>query len=136
MNLGTISRVEESYAKIVPIADEAAVLFYERLFELSPALRPYFGGDMEAQRCKLMATLQFAVNSLREPDALLPAIRAMGARHAGYGAHAAHYPLVRDALLWMLEACLGEEFGSADHRAWTDVLNLIAGQMQSADPVG
>jgi hemoglobin-like flavoprotein len=37
-------------------------------------------------------------------------VKALGARHSGYGVAAAHYAIVGEALLWTLERGLGEGF--------------------------
>ena len=42
--------VQESFATIAPIADDAAALFYRRLFELDPSLEHMFRGDMAELR--------------------------------------------------------------------------------------
>jgi hypothetical protein len=31
-----VALVQESFAKVAPIADQAAIMFYDRLFELAP----------------------------------------------------------------------------------------------------
>jgi len=45
MNLIQKALVQTSFAQVRPIADAAAALFYRRLFELDPTLRPLFNGD-------------------------------------------------------------------------------------------
>ncbi len=49
--------VRDSFARVAPIAEQAAELFYGRLFELDPALKPLFKGDMKEQGRKLMAMI-------------------------------------------------------------------------------
>src|SRR5437762_2275733 len=100
MNPAEISPVPDSFRKIAPIADQAAALFYARLFELDPQLRGHFRGDMVQQGRKLMAMITMAVTSLNRLDLLVPSVRALGARHAGYGVEEEHYTTVGAALLW------------------------------------
>ena len=132
MNLQQIQLVQESFEHVKPITDIAADIFYGRLFELDPALRPYFKGDMAEQKAKLMTTLAFAVAALKQPERLLPAVRQLGRRHAGYGVQIEHYQTVGAALLWTLGQGLGDEFTPAVEEAWTAAYTLLAATMQEA----
>jgi hemoglobin-like flavoprotein len=127
-----IAHVQDSFRKIVPIADQAAAIFYARLFELDPELRPLFTGDMAEQGRKLMTMLATAVGSLKRLDQLVPVIQALGARHAGYGVSEEHYATVGAALLWTLEKGLGPEFTPAVREAWTNTYALLANTMIEA----
>ena len=93
--------------KLVAPTSQAAALFYGRLFEIAPAVKPLFRGDMTEQGCKLMATLGVVVNSLGNLEAELPAASALAKRHVDYGVKAADYTPVGAALLWTLEQNLG-----------------------------
>ena len=88
---------------MLPIADAAAALFYERLFAFDPARRPLFRGDLQVQGRALMGMLRVAVGGLDRLDRLVPAVQALGRRHAGYGVRDEHYAMVASALLWTLE---------------------------------
>lgn len=101
-----IKAVQDSFAKVVPISEQAAALFYGRLFEIAPAVKPLFRGDMKEQGRKLMATLAVVVNGLGNLEAILPAASALAKRHISYGVKAAHYAPVGAALLWTLELSL------------------------------
>lgn len=127
-----ISLVKDSFRKIVPIAEPAAALFYARLFELDPSLRELFRGDMVEQGRKLMTMIATAVASLERLDTLVPALRQLGARHAGYGVEEEHYATVGAALLWTLEKGLGPEFTPAVREAWTSTYSLLANTMLEA----
>src|SRR5690349_14879551 len=85
MDLVQIQLVQSSFASVEPIADTAAALFYSRLFELDPSLRPLFKGNLVEQGHKLMSTLKLVVNGLTRLEALMPAVRTLGRRHTGYG---------------------------------------------------
>ena len=124
--------VQESFALVVPIADTAAQLFYTRLFELDPALRPMFRGDMREQGQKLMQMLTVAVRGLDRLDAIVPAVQALGRRHVGYGVRPRDFDTVASALLWTLEQGLGDAFTPAVRDAWTAVYGLLAGVMKAA----
>ena len=112
--------VQESFAAVAPNAEAAADLFYGRLFELDPSLRPLFKGDMKKQGRKLMAMLKTAVRGLDNLDKLVPAVQDLGRRHATYGVKPAHYDTVGAALLWTLEQGLKGGFTPDVKAAWTD----------------
>lgn len=125
--------VRESWARVMPIADTAASLFYDRLFEIDPTTRPLFKSeDLSEQRRKLMQTLDLLVNGLDHLDDLVPAIEALGRRHLRYGVQDAHYGSVGQALLWTLEQGLGEHWTPEARAAWTELYGLAAGVMQKA----
>jgi nitric oxide dioxygenase len=127
-----IALVQESFAKVVPIADTAAGLFYGKLFELEPSLRPLFKGDLKAQGRKLMQLIGAAVAGLRDLGSLVPAVQALGKRHAGYGVQTAHYATVGAALLWTLGQGLGEDFTPEVKDAWAITYGVLAKTMQDA----
>ena len=125
-------RVQESWAKVEPISEVAAELFYNRLFELDPALRPLFRGDMKEQGKKLVQMLTVVVRGLDRLDDLVPAVEALGRRHAGYGVADNHYDTVAAALLWTLGRGLGDGFTPDVRQAWTDAYTLLATVMKRA----
>ena len=130
MKIDQISLVEQSFDQVKPIAPRAAAMFYERLFELDPSLRPLFRGDLARQGQMLMAMIAGAVNGLRNIPQLAPVLRQLGARHVAYGVEHAHYATVGEALLWTLEQGLGDAFTPAVREAWTTAYGLLAGTMQ------
>ena len=127
-----ISLVQNSWKSVLPIADSAAELFYGRLFEIDPNLRPLFRGDMKEQGKKLMQMISVAVRGLQRLDDLIPAVEALGRRHVGYGVTDAHYVTVGRALLWTLEIGLGDAFTPEARTAWSDTYATLAGVMQRA----
>ena len=124
--------VQTSFATIVPIADDAAALFYQRLFELDPSLQAMFRGSMIEQRKKLMQMLTAAVKGLDRLEQLVPVLQDLGRRHAAYGVAEAHYDTVGAALLWTLEMGLGKTFTAEMKAAWTAVYVLLATTMKEA----
>jgi hemoglobin-like flavoprotein len=124
--------VKSSFAKVAATKEHAAALFYRRLFELDPSLRPLFKGDMAAQGAKLMAALSTVVASLDRLEKILPAVRDLGRRHATYGVRPDHYATVGDALIWTLEQGLGADFTREMRRAWTDAYVHLAWTMIAA----
>lgn len=132
MNAQQISLVQESFEHVAPIADTAADLFYQRLFELDPSLRPMFKGDMKAQKVKLMQTLSAVARGLHQIEKLVPVVEELGRRHVGYGVKDEHYQTVGAALLWTLEQGLGDLYTPDVAEAWTAAYTLLAGVMQKA----
>jgi hemoglobin-like flavoprotein len=132
MNAEQIRLVQESFKKVVPIADAAAALFYGRLFDLDPALEALFKGDMVEQGRTLMQMIGVAVKSLDRLEQVLPAVCALGARHAGYGVREKDYDTVGRALIWTLRKGLGDDFTQEVEAAWAEVYAALAGVMKSA----
>src|SRR5436190_4239468 len=124
--------VQQTFAAVAPIADTAACLFYERLFELDPSLKAMFRGDMAEQRKKLMQMLTAAVKGLDRLEQLVPVVQDLGRRHAKYGVEERHYGTVGEALLWTLEKGLGDAFTAEVKDAWAAVYGLLASTMQAA----
>jgi hemoglobin-like flavoprotein len=122
--------VQSSFALVAPIADTAADLFYDRLFEIDPTLRPLFKGDLKEQKKKLMQMLAAAVRGLDDISALAPVVRDLGARHGGYGVKDEHYDTVAAALLWTLEKGLGEKFTLDTKAAWVAVYGVLSSTMK------
>ena len=126
-----VKLVQESFAKVAPISETAAVLFYDRLFETAPKVRSMFPTDMTEQRRKLMATLAAVVGGLGNLESVLPAASALAKRHVSYGAKAEHYPVVGAALLWTLEKGLGDGWTPEVAEAWTAAYGTLSGFMIS-----
>ncbi|MCS6764889.1 MAG: globin domain-containing protein [Candidatus Protistobacter heckmanni] len=124
--------MQSTWKKVLPIREQAAALFYSNLFQHDPSLRQLFKGDMEEQGRKLMAMIGAAVVGLSKLDELVPAVQALGARHAGYGVQDAHYATVGGALLDMLRTGLGAAFTKELETAWTNVYGVLVQTMQAA----
>ena len=132
MNARQIALVQQSFEKVLPMSEAAAGLFYLRLFQLDPSLEKMFKGDMKQQGRMLMNMIHTAVQALSRLDQIVPAVQALGRRHAGYGVRQEHYGTVGQALLWTLEAGLGKDFDAPTREAWTEVYGMLAGVMQEA----
>ncbi|MCI0393446.1 MAG: globin domain-containing protein [Chloroflexi bacterium] len=127
-----IELVQETFALVAPMADQAAALFYARLFTLDPSLRPLFRSNMDEQGKKLMATLTLVVRDLQQPETIIAAVQHLGQRHATYGVQPAHYNTVGSALLWTLNQGLGDRFTAEVEAAWTAAYTLLADLMLEA----
>jgi len=125
--------VQESWELVKPISDTAAELFYGKLFELDPELKPMFANsDMKEQGKKLMQMIGAAVKGLDTLGELVPTVQALGKRHVGYGVKASHYDTVGAALLDTLEKGLGEAFTADTKEAWTITYTTLASVMKEA----
>ena len=127
-----IEIVQSTWQQVKPIADQAAELFYGRLFKLDPSLKSLFKGDMKEQGKKLMQTLNVAVTSLTKLDTIIPAIETLGRRHVGYGVPDESYATVGEALLWTLEKGLGDAFTDDAREAWTETYVTLSNVMLDA----
>jgi hemoglobin-like flavoprotein len=125
--------VQSTWSKVVPIADTAAKMFYDRLFEIDPSTRPMFRGtDLAEQRRKLLQVLSAAIAGLDDLEGLLPVVQTLGRKHAAYDVKDAHYDSVGAALLWTLEQGLGAAWDAETAAAWTEVYGMVAGVMRRA----
>jgi hemoglobin-like flavoprotein len=118
--------VQTSFARVAPIADQAATMFYDQLFEIAPHVKPLFKGDMAEQRRKLITMLAAVVNGLGDLSSVLPAASALAKRHVGYGVEAGDYVSVGQALLWTLERGLGPAWSKDVAAAWTAAYGLLS----------
>ena len=131
--------IKESWLKVAPMADAAARLFYDRLFEIDATTRPLFKTtDLVEQRRKLIQALTMVVQGLDHLEALVPTIAGLGRRHAQFGVTDAHYDTVGAALLWTLEQGLGSGWTPEVKVAWSgayahlaDVMRTAAGELAS-----
>ncbi|MEK6749407.1 MAG: globin family protein [Pseudomonadota bacterium] len=126
-----VTLIKESFAKVEPIADQAAKIFYKKLFEYDPALRRLFKNDMQEQGRKLMAVLKVAVSSLTNLEALVPTLHKLADRHLEYGVKVEDYTPVGNALLFALKQGLGTAFTPELRQAWIEVFQLVANTMRA-----
>lgn len=127
-----ITLIQDSFSKVAPIADKAAEIFYNKLFEYDPSLRGLFKNNMKDQGRKLMSVLGVAVSSLNDLNALVPTLQALAKTHVGYGVKPEDYTPVGNALLFALKQGLGSAFTPELRRAWTDVYQLVANVMRES----
>jgi len=104
-------------------------LFYGRLFELQPTVRPLFKISIEEQSKKLLDTLRAIVDGVDRIDELRPNLQELGRKHVTYGVKPEHYEILRSALLWTFAQALGVEFDAETRAAWDKVLRLVSAIM-------
>ena len=126
------SLVQKSFQSVEAIADTTATLFYEKLFELNPSLKSMFEGDTQEQGRKFMTMISAAVSVLDRFEEIIPALQALGARHAGYGVSYEDYDTVGKALMWTLQTVLDGQFTPEVEEAWSVVYASLADTMKSA----
>ncbi|PIW28116.1 MAG: hemin receptor [Rhodospirillales bacterium CG15_BIG_FIL_POST_REV_8_21_14_020_66_15] len=127
-----IKLVQDSFKSVAPIAATAADIFYGRLFEVAPQLRPLFPQDMSEQKKKLMQMIGVAVTNLHQVETIAGAVQDLGRRHVGYGVRDEHYDIVGGALLWTLGKGLGDAFTADVESAWAEAYGLLASVMKDA----
>jgi len=133
LTLAQKNLVQESWEKVKPISETAAELFYGKLFELDPDLKPMFANsDMKEQGKKLMIMIGTAVKGLDTLGELVPAVQKLGERHVGYGVKTSHYDTVGAALLDTLAKGLGDDFNDDIKEAWTITYTTLASVMIEA----
>jgi nitric oxide dioxygenase len=126
MTPGQIDLIQASFEKVAPHAELAATMFYGRLFEIAPAVKPLFKGDIKEQGRKLMATLGVVVGSLNNLDAIVPVAKSLALKHVGYGVKADDYQPVGAALIWTLREALGEGFNDDTRGAWLAAYTILS----------
>jgi len=127
-----VALVQASFAKVAPIAEQAAALFYGRLFETAPETRALFHGDMTIQGRKLMDAITMVVTNLGDLGAVVAAAQELAKRHVGYGVRPEHYAPVGAALLWTLQQGLGGDFTAEVGAAWATAYGALSGAMIAA----
>jgi hemoglobin-like flavoprotein len=132
MNKQTILLLRNSFAEIARRRPDVAAVFYKRLFEVAPAVKPLFTSDPKQQQQKLTAALAQVVASLEQPEKLQDHLTRLGQRHVGYGAEPAHYAVVGDVLLWTFQQVLQSNFTAPVRAAWAEAYKIVAKQMIAA----
>lgn len=127
-----VKLVQSSFKQVEPIADQAADLFYGRLFEIAPQVRPLFPNDMSEQKMKLMSMIGTAVNNLHQVEKIIPAVQELGRKHVGYGVTTEQYKPVGEALIWTLEKGLGDAFTPDVKEAWVTTYQTLEKVMTDA----
>ena len=110
-------------------AQEAGELFYNRLFEVAPAVKPLFKHEPKDQARKLMNMVTLIVTKLQKLDDIMNEVKLLAQRHGKYGAQPEHYQIVGQCLLWTLEQGLGPKWNDELKEAWIAVYVTLSGAM-------
>src|SRR5262249_18720114 len=127
-----VQLVQQTFMKVLPISDLAAQLFYKRLFEIDPSLKPMFKGGMQEQGRKLMQMIGMTVQGLSVPGEIMGLVADLVGKHVEYGGVDAHYDTVCAALMWTLGQGLGADFTPEAKVAWTEAYEFLAKVMKDA----
>ena len=123
--------VIESWKILTPNADQFGAIFYRRLFEIDPTLKPMFKGVILGdQILKFTSMLDLIVQWLDVPERLVPVLKQLGVRHSTYGVQEDQYGKVGTALIGSLEEALGDKFTPEVRSAWTEAYLLISSLMR------
>lgn len=130
--------IRETWPRVAARGDDAAQLFYDRLFSIAPDTRRLFAQvEMRHQGRKFIAMLDQIVAALDQAPVLVADVAALARRHSGYGAEPAHYASVGAALVWTVEQLLGEDATPDISAAWREAYTLVAAVMgRSGRPSG
>jgi methyl-accepting chemotaxis protein len=127
-----LETLETTFDLVAPRGEELMDVFYARLFATAPAVKPLFGDtDLARQKAMLLSTLVLLRKSLRNLDAIVPTLRALGARHNGYGAQPEHYAVVGQVLIASLAEIAGEAWRPEHELAWAAAFEVITDAMLS-----
>ena len=124
-----IELVKESWGNVMPIADAAGQLFYNRLFQVAPGVRHLFKSDPKDQARKLMSMITMVVSKLDSLDTIIEDIKNLAKRHDKYGAKKEDYAVVGECLLWTLEQGLGDKWNKETADAWVAAYTILSGAM-------
>jgi hemoglobin-like flavoprotein len=132
MNERNILIIKNSWSYLITKTDEVGALFYQKLFELDPVLKPMFQNDIDSQIQKFTDMITFMVLKLQNMTEFQRDLNSLAARHVGYGTQPKHYQVTGKALLLALEGSLGEMWDNETNSAWTELYDFIALSMIKA----
>lgn len=133
MTAAQIQLVKRSWTLVACLpAEEVGQLFYSRLFELAPHLRPLFRSPQPEQSRKLMAMIQYVIGRLDTLEVILEEVTQLARRHVKYGVEEKHYEVVGQSLLWTLEKGLDKFWHQELKEAWVACYTTLAGAMIGA----
>jgi hemoglobin-like flavoprotein len=132
MNEHEIRLIQTSFEAARPRANELGELFYGRLFQQHPELRPMFPTDIKPQAKKLVGVLAIVVASLDRLGEILPVVQGLGRNHGAYGVKPHHYDQVGATLIWTLDQMMGDLFTSDVRQAWIVAYTTLSEVMMAA----
>ena len=134
MTTTNIELVKKSWALVAAMDMETVGgLFYNRLFEIAPEVKPMFkNNSIPEQSKKLLTMLSYVIAKLDKLDEIIDEVAKLAQRHKGYGVKAEHYTAVGTALLWTLEQGLGTKWNEDLKAAWTEVYTVLSEAMINA----
>ncbi|MBC7390362.1 MAG: hemin receptor [Opitutaceae bacterium] len=128
-----IRLVKSSWASVILIAEEAGSMFYKRLFEIAPEVRPMFKHDMASQERKLTDMITYVVANLDKLKEIAGDVKELGSKHKVYGATAEHYKIVGECLIWTLEKGMDDKWNKDLETAWLSGYTILADAMMEGN---
>ena len=124
--------LKQNFAAVAAHGDDVALYFYSYLFLRHPETRGMFPPAMDKQRDRLLTALGRIVSNVDRVAELVPFLQDLGRDHRKFGALAAHYPAVGDALLQTLQHFSGDEWSDRLRGDWAAAYGIVAGAMSGA----
>ena len=122
--------VQSTFERVAANADEVSLMFYDRLFDQYPEVKPLFAGvDMANQRAMLMQAIASTVHAMHDADKIRGPLHELGRRHIAYGVKLIHYKAVGECLIWALEKFFGSDFVPELYIAWKETYGILARMM-------
>lgn len=133
MTTPQITLVKQTWSAVATL-DPVTVgsLFYNRLFEIAPEVRPMFRGEIPEQSKKRLMMLHYVIQKLDSLDDIMAEVQHLARRHVGYGVQPRHYDVVGQALLWTLEQGLAPAWTPDVRAAWVTCYTTLSGAMIAA----
>jgi hemoglobin-like flavoprotein len=134
MTTKQIGLIKSSWSLVAAIDPQTVgSLFYNRLFEIAPEVRPLFNRtSVSEQSKKLLAMLSYVISKLDKLEDIIEEVVKLAQRHASYGVKEEHYTVVGGALLWTLEKGLGAQWNEELKEAWTVCYVTLSSAMINA----
>lgn len=125
----TIAVIKSTAPVLQEHAEALTRLFYARMFEHNPEVKPYFNPahqrSGEQQRALAGAIVAYATH-IDRLQALGPAVRLIAHKHASLGVQPEHYPIVGENLLGAIAELLGEAATPEILGAWGEAYGVLA----------
>lgn len=117
----------------IMLQDELAFaqLFYDKVFRMAPQARSLFRSNMTDQGRLLTHMLGGIVYSLSRPEHLATGLKKLGQSHIKYGVQAAHYPIVKQAMMETIDETISDLKTDRTLEAWSTALDFVMDAMQN-----
>ncbi len=128
-----ISLVKTSFALIdTDLGYATMYLFFKNLFMANPSLESgmFAHTNQNEQSGKLLDAITEVVNNLNDLTPVVPTLKALGKKHAGFGVTSEHYDQVGEALIQALKTVLRKDFTAEVEEAWKAAYGVLSATMQ------
>ncbi|MDW6023348.1 hypothetical protein SAZ10_16455 [Mesorhizobium sp. BAC0120] len=118
-----ISLILGSFRELIPMAEQADVLFNARLLDTCPDVYRLFAADVDPKDRTLVGTLRLIFGHINRFGAILPTVRALAGSHKVFRLIEVYYHELAEVLIWTLRRSLGFRFTTEVERAWHQALH-------------